>query len=118
MLNDMKLADRLRKSANWAEAHDYEVRFPEELGELLREAARRLDETKEAIRAERNALRRETARLNEKYDVLRKEAENARLETQLELARIKENLRLYAARAERAEREVRRADNGRPNATI
>lgn len=84
-MNDRHLADKLAEYAKWADANEYEV--PIDLADLLREAAERLSETKADLRTERDALCRDLAL------------------TRRELARAKSYLRIYSARAERAERE-------------
>lgn len=88
-MDDYRLANKLEEYAAWAVANEWEC--PIALSDDLLDAAERLRPSKQVLEAERSVLKRENEGLR------------------LELAKVKENLRIYADRAERAEREARRA---------
>ena len=89
---DAQLADKLEECAKWATENAWA--YPLDAVDTLLEAADRLRPNKQALMAECHALRLDIASL------------------ELELKQTRENLRVYAARAERAEREVRRGRDG------
>lgn len=91
-MDDYRLANKLEEYAAWAVANEWEC--PIALSDDLLDAAERLRPSKQVLEAERSALKRENEGLR------------------LELAKAKENLRIYADRAERAEREARRGRDG------
>ena len=91
-MDDYRLANKLEEYAAWAVANEWEC--PIALSDDLLDAAERLRPSKQVLEAERSVLKRENEGLR------------------LELAKVKENLRIYADRAERAEREARRERDG------
>ena len=91
-MDDYRLANKLEEYAAWAVANEWEC--PIALSDDLLDAAERLRPNKQALMAECHALRLDIASL------------------ELELKQTRENLRIYAARAERAEREARRGRDG------